>query len=901
MPSVIQNLRCEYLSVPLGIDSQSPRLSWEITLNGQSLSQSAYQILVASSEDLLAQDRGDLWDSGKVNASACAQIEYEGDTLKSGQRCFWKVRIWDEEDRALPYSHVSIWEMALLKPKDWTAQWITHIPNDGGVTLIHSPLLRKEFCLSDKIQQARLYVCGLGYYEAYLNGEKIGDHALAPQTTQTSHSILYDVFDVTKQLSKGDNALGIWLHSGYYYREIPGVEHRTPILLLQLDVVYQSGKKERIISDKTWRSAVSPISHIGRHEGIDFGGELYKSEMEQEGWDASGFSDENWADCQETTPPSGTLKVRYLEPNRVSKTIKACKQSQLTADTMLYDFGTCLTGRIRLKVSASNLASFTVRYYDAVDEEGRPDPYFHFNQTDIYCAANGDNSKSVRPYVNKEQSWAPRFSYRGFRYVTVQSAWSGRMNAPEIIDIEAELMHNDLETAGTFECSDPTLNKIVEVSKHTQLCLMLNGWFADCPHREKAGWTGDAQANIDASLYYFDAAPFYTKWFDDIAVEQNSETGELPTIAPYLKQHASGGGPYYPSCIVDGPWKLYVTYGDKRVLSRHYDTMLKWIDYLLLKVNDGIMSIFRVGASGEPRVLTEYVGDWLCPKEVKSDMQDSQLFNTLHFLYTLRVFSKICDILGYEEQCLKINEQCTTIIVAIQKHYWDDEKGFYGNGNQTYQAFPLLLDIVPDERKEQVAEYLIDDIRNKHGNHLTTGMPGTVLLLQWLIESGQAELGYDLFSNRDYPGWAYLLDQGFTTFPECWHGGPSNIHSCFSGSGFWFYEALGGIRPNDEYPGFERFVIRPQVIKQLDYVNVSYRSIRGLIRSHWKRVEDGWLFEFEVPASSLATVELPTHLGTVHPIVSNEHNNSLQRTQSESKFELTGGIWEFRIGLKLST
>ncbi|MGW8256133.1 MAG: family 78 glycoside hydrolase catalytic domain, partial [Thermoguttaceae bacterium] len=580
----VENLRCEYLENPLGIDTLKPRLSWIMQSDQRAQKQTAYQVLVADSEEKLKSGVGNLWDSGKLNSDETVQIRYQGKPLVSRQRCFWKVRIWDREKKMFE-SKIARWEMGLLKPGDWKAKWIGR---STDINVKPAPMLRREFNLEGNIKQARAYVSGLGYFELYLNGKRVGDHILDPGYTRYDRRVLYLTYDVTDLLHSGRNAVAAMLGNGWYnvqnkaawdFDKAPW--RAAPKLLCQIEALLTDGRVVRILSDCSWKSADSPIVY-----NTIYSGETYDARLQQPGWNLPDFDDSKWSSALLVAPPRGVLSAQMMPPIRVDKEFTATKITEPKPGVFVFDFGQNMAGNARLRVKGTAGTKVSLKYSELLAPDGTADQ----KNIDLHVLRFGPKQIfQTDTYILKGEgveTWHSRFSYDGFRYVEM----TGFPGQPDKDALTAIFFHTDLPVTGEFECSNPLLNRIWNAARWSYLSN-LQGIPTDCPHREKNGWTGDAQMAAEQAMFNFFAPAFYKKWITDLADEQRSD-GALPGIVPTGGWgYVWGNGPAWDSAFLLIPYYQYLFYGDKEILRTHYDGMKRYVDYLTKRAKNGIVNI----------------------------------------------------------------------------------------------------------------------------------------------------------------------------------------------------------------------------------------------------------------------------------------------------------------------
>ncbi|MCX8171517.1 MAG: family 78 glycoside hydrolase catalytic domain, partial [Candidatus Bathyarchaeota archaeon] len=799
-------LFCEYCIEPMGIDVSKPRFSWKLTHHERGRMQSAYQILVASSEENLARDFGDMWDSGKVNSNRSVNVEYAGKPLESGGVYYWKVRWWDDKGQVSSWSRIARFEMGLLKPEDWRAKWI------GG-----GNLLRKEFVLDGKVKRARVYVSGLGYYELRVNGCRIGDRRLDPGWTDYAKIVLYTTYDVSNYLKEGRNAIGIMLGNGRYNVKPYRREHRAfmpahkhygePRAILQLIIEFSDGRKELIVTDESWKASKGPIIDDDIYDG-----EVYDARLEKDGWDLPGYDDSSWDNARAVEPPGGIMASQAtFPPIRAVKILQPVSISNPKPNVYVVDFGQNFTGWVRLTVSGPRGAEVKLRYAELLNPDGT-----------INTAPNR-GAKSTDIYILKGsgvETYEPRFTYHGFRYVEV----TGYPGALSINNIEGIVVHTDVESTGGFSCSNQLINNIHRNVLWGQVSNLMS-IPTDCPQRdERMGWMGDAQLSAEEAIYNFNMVNFYTKWLRDIKAAQ-SEDGSVPDVVPPYWSFYPADPAWGTACIII-PWYLYLYYYDKRVLEENYDVMKRWVDFLSSKAENYILKFSKYG-------------DWCPPGQIVSLNTPGEIVSTLCYYEDVLLLSKIANVLGKTEDAEKYHDLAEKIKDAYNKrylrgdHYTALEAIIPGSPigySQTANATPLYLDIVPPDKRESVVKRLLDDVMTAHDHHVNTGIVGTRYLLDALTKCGYADIAYRIVTQTTYPSWGYMIEEGATTIWERWEyltgpGMNSHNHIMFGSVDAWFYKALAGINADPSCPGFEKIVIKPHIVGDLTYVGASLRTI----------------------------------------------------------------------------
>ncbi len=855
----LTHLRCEYQDNPLGIDVAQPRLSWVIESVRRAELQTAYQVLVASTPENLAANRGDLWDSGRVASNQNIQVEYAGQPLASQMRCHWKVRVWDKDGKPSAWSRPATWKMGLLSPQDWQALWL----NDGKANPAKdedfykedpAPLFRKEFALPKKIARARLYISGLGYYQASLNGKPIGDHALDPGWTGYAQRILYSTYDVTGQLRRGDNCLGVMLGNGWYnplplrmWGHLNVREHLAvgrPRFIARLEVDFADGTRQAIVSDNNWKVGEGPI----RFNSI-YLGEIYDARREVSGWDCAGFGESTWRQPGVATEPVGVLRAQAQPPIRVTRTLKPVKITEPAPGIFIFDLGQNFAGWVKLQVAARTGDKITLRYGELLKKDGTLNPMTSVAGQIKGNRKNADgNAESVGgpgapsiawqsdTYIAKGrgvESYTPRFTFHAFRYVEV-TGLSGKPSRDVITGLR---LNTDVARAGAFTCSSEQFNRIQEMCDWTFLSNLISVQ-SDCPHRERFGYGGDLAVTSEAFMMNYDMAGFYAKAVRDWGDSARTDGG-LPDTAPFVGIQYCGvaWGMAHPLVMR----QLHQYYGERQLLAEQYEAAKRWLELETAKnpsliVADGLSDHESLVLTPSPAMVTPL------------------------FAASARTVGELALILGHKEDAEKYQQLAADIQMSYLKKFLNPTNGQVGPGTQASQAFALYLNLVSAEQRQAVLQFLLNDLHAAREPHLSTGIFGTKFLLDALSREGHAEEVAAIVSQKTFPGWGYMLENGATTLWEHWQGSDNTFsqnHPMFGSVSQWFYHWLGGIQPAPDGVGFDRIVIRPQFPKELDWVRCHYNSVRGQIVSDWKRTGDELTMEVTIPANTTATVYVP--------------------------------------------
>ncbi len=525
-----------------------------------------------------------------------------------------------------------------------------------------------------------------------------------------------------------------------------------------------------------------------------------------------------------------------------------------------------------------------------------------------YASHTGDHKKLTENFRQSDQyicrggpdeEFRSQFNWRAFRFVKV----TGLSKPPKCSDATAELISTDLSRTSTFECSDPVLNRLHELVVHTHRCLTLGGIQVDCPHRERLGYGAEGLGSLGQALYNFDSAAFYSKWTRDFQDGQDPDTGMVDYTAPF-RIH-SGGGPAWSGTCILFPWHLYRFYGDERILAESYPTMRRWLGCLEAHCRDGLLQPY-----GLPKMsIWQFLGDWASPRRPDDTLpcsghwtteRQNQVFNNLHYHLQLTTTARIAAILKKTDDARSCTDAALALRRRINEAYFDPQAATYtaDEQQQTYLALPLLLDVVPDEHRARVRQNLLDDITQRRGGHLDFGVLGGVYTLAALTREGRSDLVYRMATNRTWPGWGNLVDQGATTLWEHWLPGDSSVHNSFLSIGEWFFSGLAGIQPDADAPGFRRIYLRPQPVPGLQWAKATFKSPCGVIVSRWRRESSELVFEFQIPPNTTAVVRLPTPNAEAvrengRPVAEAGGVRLLQIGSGTADFQISSGNYRF--------
>jgi alpha-L-rhamnosidase len=1016
----VDDLRCEYLVNPQGIDARAPRLSWKLVAvrpDARGLSQSAYQVVVASTDVLLSESKGDLWDSGKVASDQSLHVVYAGKPLASHVACRWKVRVWNQDGAVSAWSSPARWSMGMLDAGDWSAQWIgqdggeetdasltaiqaaSWIWYPGGNAAVGAPIgtryfrrmvslpeerrvrkavvlvaaddafvayvnghsvgagqswaevkvfdvtgqlhsgvntvavaatnspspnvgpdknpagligllkvefdqgepllvptdshwrtsekevagweregfddaqwkdsqqsglhgtapwgkiggsnnhrrlpartLRHEFKVGKAVRRATAYVCGLGFFDLHLNGQRVSDQLMNPALTGYDRRDLYVTFDVTPHIRPGDNAVGVVLGNGRYFaprRDIP-VPMNTygfPKLLLQLRLEYQDGSVDNVASGADWRLTTDgPI-----RSNNEFDGEEYDARREMPGWSLPGFDDSGWQSAALVTPPGGVLEAQVLEPIRVTEVLKPVAITNPRPGTYMVDFGQSFYGCVRLKVSGSAGTEVRVRTSFNVTPDG------------LLNSANDRSAYNLDIYTLKGEgveTWHPRFKSNATRFAQVE----GFPGTPTADNFEGLVIHTDMEVVGEFACSNALINRIYQNARWGT--RMQNRSVPMEPDRdERMPWSGHPAKTSESEGYAFNVARFYDHFLHNYRVHQGADGSLQEILPPYWTFNSKDI--IWPSIITIIPDWYYNFYGDIRPLADNYECIKRWV-------------LFQQKAYQQPDFTIDYCnyGDWVDETWIKGAADKRvtcrPLMSTAYYFNNCRIVARAAGLLGKENDARQFSELSERVKAGFNRRFFNAKTNKYESETQASYVFPLAFGLVPEENRAAVVKNLIDEIQIKKNGHTSVGLVGMQWFMQALTDAGRPDVAYTVATQTTRPSWGYMISKGATTSWERWDtdiqdGGMNGESQKILSGNFeaWCYQTLGGINYDPEHPGFKQIILRPRPVGDLTFVKASHRSLYGLIQSDWKIEGGAFVWSVAVPPNTTATVYVP--------------------------------------------
>ena len=857
----VSNLRCENQDNPIGIDAVSPGLSWWMQSQLRGQRQTAYSIIVASSEALLRKDKGDLWTSGKVKSDQSAQVIYTGKPLTSGMQCYWKIRVWDKDNKPTPWSQTASWTMGLLNKEDWKGSWIGARPGTpsgqrypfrdgkpnlaGKIDSADGPavLLRRQVKYEKLPVSATAYICGLGYYELYINGHRVGENRLDPAFTDYMRRVLYVTYDVTNLVRSGENTVCVMLGNGFYNLQTPDLFQlekapwRTPPrMLMNLVVKFSDGTTSVIASDDKWKWATGSI----RFNCVR-GGETIDARKDPGQWMEAGYDDSSWQPALAVLPPLGQLSAQALPPIRISDQFQAQRITEPKPGVYQVDFGRNMAGWVRWTASGHRDQLVTLDYNEAIKEDGTLDKKAQTTHT----YGRYQHQECILSGATNEV-FEPRFTYHGFRFIEI----NGLDKPPKSEDFTAFRLHTQLKQTGSFECSDPKLNQLHNTARRTLEDCTWGGPTAE-PVREKVIWLGDDNFCQDAYFYLFDCSQLYKKQTQDLmdAIEPN---GHIGPVIPNGGWGEQGGGTISELHFCDGPWwsialalgiqRLSTEYGDTQTLAMAYDAARRYTDFLT--------------GTAQNYILNWGLNDWL-PRQ-GSIQTKSDFTSTAAYYYQAKLVASQAARLGKEADAAKYGALADSVKAAFNRRFFNTATGNYASGSQTAQSLPLMLNMVPLSERDQVVKSLVNAVHSSD-NKLASGFIGTMPTFYALTDAGYGNLALEMVKE----GWFHMLSNGdgstLTESPYTRYGqygsGHHQFGACIAG---WLYRCVAGIVPDQEMAGYRNFSIKPAIVGDLTWVKAHCESVYGRIESNWQRKGDQLSMDITVPPNTTATVFVPS-------------------------------------------
>jgi alpha-L-rhamnosidase len=880
----ISDITCEYQKNPIGLGTKKPRFSWIIESDMYNVIQMLYRLQVSLDEKF----ENIIWDTGVVNSSKSVNVEYDGPSLKSSTRYYYRVRITDNYGQESMWSEIGYFETALMDASEWKAKFITPENEDEGNSS-KGKYLRQEFTLDGEIAFARIYATALGMYEIYINGKRVGDDLFTPGWTSYKKRLQYQTYDITNLLVNGANAVGAIVGAGWYKGDLAGWTGRRNVygnrtaLLAQILIRYADGREQLVITDETWKASDSPILYSEIYHG-----EIYDTRLEQSGWNLPNFDDGNWYPVDVLNWDMSTLIPQEGLPVRRQEIIKPISIVITPKGEKVIDFGQNLAGWVKFSVKGNLGDKVILKHAEVLDSEGN------------FYTENLRSAKQRIEYILKGdgvETFEPHFTFQGFRYVKIEE-YPGE---PSLENFSAVVIHSDMKRMGKFTCSNELLNQLY----HNIVWGLKSNFIdvpTDCPQRdERLGWTGDAQVFIETSCFIMNTAPFFRKWLHDLKADQ-LENGGVPFVIPDVlgghlendkliqQDHSSSG---WGDAAVICPWTIYQYYDDVNILKDQYESMKSWIEYIRANAKDGV-----IWDSGF------HFGDWLALDAKEGSYfgaTPNDLVATAFYAYSTEILAKTAKILGnlsdYEEY-LSIHDK---IVKAFQDEFFTPS-GRLAVRTQTAHVLVLMFNLVPDKYRARTIQTLIDLI-NENSGHLTTGFLGTPYICHVLSNNGKTKEAYSLLFKEDYPSWLYQVKKGATTVWEHWDGIKpdgsmwsadmnSFNHYAYGSIGSWLYREIAGLNVDPDMPGFKHIIIKPKPGGDLTYAEVEYLSAYGRIFASWSIRGGDMAVDIAVPPNTKAKIILPQASSETIKTIKGE-NVKFENCNDCAEAEIGSGVYRF--------
>jgi len=867
MPSpipTIAGLRFEHLPAGtggvLGTGVASPRLSWIVATAARDWHQAAYEVEARRAD-------GELHGrAGPVSSGESVLVPWPFPPLASREQISIRVRAWGTDGGASAWSEPAVVEAGLLDPGDWTARFITPDWDEDTARPQPCPLLRHEFNVRPGVRRGRLYVTSLGVYEAQINGERVGDHVLAPGWTSYDHRLRYQTYDVTALIAEGRNAIGAILGDGWYRGRLGVRGGRRNIygdrlaFLAQLEIEYEDGTGERVVTGPSWRAATGPILASDLYDG-----ETYDARLEREGWSAPGYDDSDWAGVRPVARDLATLVAASGPPVRRIEMLAPAAILTSPSGRTIVDFGQNLVGWVRLNlfhaenhVQPSEVSrTITLRHAEVLEGgELCTRPLRFAAATDRYTLRGGG-----------PETWEPRFTFHGFRYVEIDG-WPGELS-PDAI--RAVVCHSDLERTGWFECSEPLVNQL-----HENVVWSMRGNFldvpTDCPQRdERLGWTGDLQIFAPTACFLYDVAGFLQSWLADLSAEQSAAGGVVPIVVPNILPEPVWPAAAWGDAAAIVPWVIYercgdgVAGGDGSILAGQFDSMAAWVD-----------TIARLAGEGRLWDEGKQFGDWLDPKAPPDNPRDArtapEIVATAYFARSAELVARAAQVLGRDAEAARYAALAAEVRAAFAAEYVTPAGRVVSDATTAY-ALALEFALLPDMEQRQRAGRRLAKLVAAEGYRIGTGFVGTPLICDALCSVGEVETAYRLLLQTECPSWLYPVTMGATTIWERWDSmlpdgsiNPGQMtsfnHYALGAVADWLHRTVAGLAP--AAPGYRRIIIRPTPGGGVTWARASHRTPYGLASCSWRVADGAMTVEVEIPPNTSAEVYLPRPHGS-HP------------------------------------
>lgn len=838
-----------------------PRITWKAQSSEPGYQQSAFQLLVSDTQKDIDRHIGNVWDSGQLETDQSLLRKFSEIDLKPGNKYFFKVKVWNDGEEGSNWSKVVKAVAPINYPEDWKGKWITY-DYDPKAPL---PIFRKQFSVSNKVKSARLYIAGPSFYEAYLNGKKIGENVLDPGQTNYEDYTFYTAYDIEPDALATQNVLGVMLGNGWYNQnqvwkapdeEYSAMAYGQPTFIAQLVLSYEDGKKEVLATDESWNWKSGPITYSNI-----YGGETYNATLETNDWLAFDASMTDWNPSLLADNHPTELFEQFAEPIKRMGELEVKKVTEAEGGKYIFDFGQNFAGWAKLKIQGKKGQEVTIRFAEEIDSLGNLDPA----STGVYAIKLVQTSKYICNGDGVE-TWEPRFTYHGFRYAEV----SGLTEKPNKDLLTGVVVYSSVDKIGSFASSEDNLNRLHELANWS-ITSNIHSIPTDCPHRERCGWTGDAHALAQSLLFNYDAPRFLTKYILDMRSSGRHEKEDLyfgesfmdrsiimkpkgiPTMVVPGKRSCGIASPDWGTAMVQLPWYLYLYQGDKEILEEFYMDMKTWVDYIHAKNVDG--------------TITHGLGDW-CPPggNVNIDCPVPVSSSAFHIL-DVSLMSRIAKVLGKAQDATDYSAKLGFLIDSFNREFYNEETGSYGS--QTGNTMALEIGIVPEENKTKVAAAIVKNIHEAFDGFVNTGIFGIGRIFKVLCENGYQDEAYRLLSKKDNPSFAVMWNHYDATtlwealptnenYDHNWINERSHNHPMQAGYDSWFYSGIAGINPDPTQPGFKRIIFKPYLTGYLKHTSATYESVFGEIKSEWETSGESFSWKITIPENSTGEIWAPT-------------------------------------------
>lgn len=839
----VDQLTCENRIDPVGIDRIKPRFGWQLVSDRRGVMQGAYEIKVRSGKEVV-------WASGKQASGQSHYIAYAGKDLASGEKYSWQVRVWDQEGTVSDWSRPAIFQMGLLRTSDWKAQWIEAGFEEDSVNR-PAQYFRKRFVLKKAIRSATVFITAHGLYEAYLNGQRVGDQYLSPGWTSYAKRLTYQVMDITEMVKRGENAIGVVVGNGWYRGYLAWGDQKNIYgsrlgVLAQLEITYTDGSKEWVVSDQTWKSADGPIRYAEIYHG-----ETIDARIPFDGWATAAFQDQSWSGTVPANFSLQQLVATEQEPIRKHETFTPRSLFRTPKGEQVIDFGQNLVGWMKVRVRGRAGDRVVITHAEVLDKQGN------------FYTENLRAARATATYIlrgDSMETFEPHFTFFGFRYIRVEG-YPGELNPA---DFTAIALYSDMPQTGTFTSDHPLINQLQQNIQWGQRGNFLDVP-TDCPQRdERLGWTGDAQAFSRTAAFNFGVQLFFTKWLKDVAADQ-LPNGSVPFVIPNVLGAGAAGSAGWADAATIIPWNMYLSYGDTALLREQYASMKAWVGYM---ENNSTQDLWNKGF---------HFGDWLFYRpfddnDGRAAVTDKYLIAQCFFAHATQLVLQAAKVLQQPEDISRYTSLLVRIKAAFLREYVTPA-GRLVSGTQTAYVLALHFDMLPDALRAQAADRLVENIKS-YDNHLSTGFLGTPYLCHVLSRFGKLDMAYKLLLQETYPSWLYPVKRGATTIWERWNGirtdssfEPASMnsfnHYAYGAIGDWMYRVVAGLDTDEDGPGYRHIRIEPRIAKGLTEAAASLMTPYGKAMSKWNTANYKLHMEVTIPPNTKATVIIPGMLENI--------------------------------------